>query len=99
MRPQLHGYLIVKELKKGCYARRPKVLVKRLRGRFLTKLQRTNIFHIMYVAKNYNASLPDRESLERLMTRELNENLKIDLVLEEGGALLSICSFRIVHVR
>ena len=74
-------------------------LLKILLGRFRTKLQRTNIFHIMYVAKNYNASLPDRESLERLMTRELNENLKIDLVLEEGGALLSICSFRIVHVR
>jgi hypothetical protein len=37
------------------------------------------------VAKNYDASLLDRESLERLMTRELMENLKIDLIFEEGG--------------
>ncbi|MGB7952839.1 MAG: hypothetical protein WCF23_02565 [Candidatus Nitrosopolaris sp.] len=37
------------------------------------------------MAKNYHASLLDRESLERLMTRELMENLKIDLIFEEGG--------------
>jgi hypothetical protein len=60
-------------------------LVKILRGRFRTKLQRTNIFRIMCVAKNYDASLLDRELLKRLMTRELKENLKIDLILEEGG--------------
>lgn len=47
-------------------------------------LQRMNIFRIMCVAKKYDASLLDRESLERLTTRDLKENLKIDLVLEES---------------
>jgi hypothetical protein len=41
-------------------------LVKILRGTFRTKLQRTNIFRPCVLAKNYDTSLPNCGSLERV---------------------------------
>ena len=81
----LKGYFIVKEFKdKIVTVQDIKYLMKIVRKRFKTGyLRQTNVFRIICVAKKYDQSFLNRESLERMMIEELKENVKIDLIVEE----------------
>jgi hypothetical protein len=43
----------------------------------------TEIFRVICVAKSYEHNFMNRESLERLMTEDLNANFPVDLIVEE----------------
>jgi hypothetical protein len=44
----------------------------------------TDIFRVICVAKTYDDELLNRETLEKLMTQELNTDFEIDLIVEES---------------
>lgn len=82
--PLEEGYFIVKDFKEKVVTLEDlKNLVKAIRGRFKDIYQKTDIFRTVIVAKDYDPSFLNRESLETLMKRDLKANFKIDLIVEE----------------
>jgi hypothetical protein len=80
----LDGYFIVKDFKeKTATPEDLQELVKMVSTRFKTRLRRSNIFRVICVARGYDVSLLESESRERLMRRLLEQNVKIDLIVEE----------------
>jgi hypothetical protein len=78
------GYFIVKDFKdKVVTLEDLKQLVKIIRGRFKDKYQRTNVGRVICVAKQYDQSFLQQESLGDLMEDKLRANFKIDLLIEE----------------
>ena len=82
----LEGYFIVKDFKdRVVTVDELKYLVKTISGKFKDKyhLRDIHIFRTICVAKDYDAAFLNRESLEKLMMRDLKVNFKIDLIVEE----------------
>jgi hypothetical protein len=82
------GYFIVKDFKDKVVSFEDlKYLTKILSHKFkdLTDLppRGVNIFRVICVAKNYNESFLNRETLEKLMAKDLNASFNIDLIVEE----------------
>ena len=76
------GYFIVKDFKDKIVTFDDlKQLVQLIRGKFKDKYQRTHVFRVICVTKEYDQSF--KESLEQQMTRELSSNIKLDLLIEE----------------
>jgi hypothetical protein len=77
------GYFIVKDFGDNVVTfediQRLSSVCNKLRGKTPAK----NIFRIICVAKNYDENFLDRESLEKLMTKKLQSDLKIDLLIKE----------------
>lgn len=46
-------------------------------------LRDIHIFRTICVAKDYDASFLNRDSLEKLMTKDFKANFKIDLLVED----------------
>jgi hypothetical protein len=81
------GYFIVKEFKDKVVSLEDlKHLVKLLSRKFRdidAIPPSVDIFRVIVVAKAYDESFLNRETLEKRMTTELKANFKIDLILEE----------------
>jgi hypothetical protein len=74
-----HGYFIVKDFKDKVV--RPEEL------RNLTKIVKEklpHVFRVICVAKNYDETFLNRETLEELMTRDLKPPFKVDFIVEEN---------------
>lgn len=72
------GYLLVKDFKdKVVSSEDLKELAK------MAKEKLTHIFRVISVAKTYDESFLNRETLEKQMTTQLRSSFKIDLILEE----------------
>lgn len=79
------GYFIVKDFKDKIVTTDDlKDLVKIISSKFKNKYRRTDVFRCICVAKNYDQSFFDRESLELQMTQQLKTKFPIDLVVEEN---------------
>jgi hypothetical protein len=76
------GYFIVKDFKDKVVS--PEDLRKLAR---IVKEKFTHIFRVISVAKAYDESFLNRETLESQMTKELKASFKIDLILEENVGL------------
>lgn len=81
----LGGYLIVKEFRdKVVTIDDLRYLIGILTSNFKGKFRRgTNILTVICVAKEYDESFLNRESLERIMTEVLEPDFEIDLIVEE----------------
>lgn len=80
------GYFIVKDFKdKIVTVEQLKGLINILSHKF-RKIKippRIDIFRVIVVARAYHESFLNRETLEKLMTKDLKANFKIDLIVEE----------------
>jgi hypothetical protein len=82
----LEGYFIVKDFKeKVVTIDELNYLAKTISGKFKDKYHplRVDVFRAICVAKHYDASFLNRESLERLMKEDLKAKFDIDLLVEE----------------
>jgi hypothetical protein len=61
-----------------------KLLVQKAKSKYKDKHMRTRIFRILIVSKNYDELFLKRESLERVMSEEIDTNVKIDLIVKEN---------------
>jgi hypothetical protein len=82
------GYFVVKEFKGKVVALEDLNHLVKLFSRKFRDIDaippRVYIFRLIVVAKAYDESFLDRETLRKKMTRELKANFKIDLILEEN---------------
>jgi hypothetical protein len=87
----LEGYFIVKDFNENILTvdelkNYIKVLDNKINTQKIlqnTKLIDSKIFRLIFVAKHYDQQFLERESLERIMTDEINVNFKVDLIMEE----------------
>jgi hypothetical protein len=81
------GYFIVKDFKDEVVTTEElKHLINSLNRKFrvISAIPpRVDMFRVVCVAKNYDESFLNRESLEKQMTQVLKPNIKLDLILEE----------------
>jgi hypothetical protein len=91
----IDGYFIIKDFKdKVVLPEDLKQLKEVATSKFKVRgsLRETFIFRILCVAKEYDKRFWQQETLEQLMTEELNADFKIDLIVEEkiGFSVLRI---------
>jgi hypothetical protein len=80
----LEGYFIVKDFKDHVVTMNDlEYLLKIARHKFRNRRLQPNIFRIIVVAKNYEESFLNRESLEQIMKRLASTKLRVDLIMEE----------------
>jgi hypothetical protein len=80
----LEGYFIVKDFKDHVVTVNDlEYLLKITRHKFRNWRLQSNIFRIIVVARDYDQSFLNRESLEQIMKRLVRANLKVDLLVEE----------------
>lgn len=80
------GHFIVKSFEDKVVTpeelRRP-ISVLRHKFRKMEIPPRVDVFRVICVARDYSETFLDRETLERLMEKELKSSFKIDLIVEE----------------
>jgi hypothetical protein len=72
------GYFVIKDFKDKIVTPEDLRQVTRI-----VKEKFTHIFRVICVAKAYDESFLNKDTLEKQMTKELKANFQIDLILEE----------------
>jgi hypothetical protein len=76
------GYFIVKDFKDKIVTLEDlEQLIQIIRGKFRDKYRRTYVFRVICVANEYDQSF--KESMKQQMSKELNSNIKLDLLVQE----------------
>jgi uncharacterized membrane protein (DUF485 family) len=80
----IKGYFIVKDFSnKVVTIKDLQELIDLIRAKFRDKYQRTYVHRVVCIAKQYDQSFLQRQTLEEKMTKEIKANFDVDLLIED----------------